>query len=67
MSVSTVLRSARLAGLALIGVSMAIAPSLSAQSMARGGSPTQRPRVERSGPHGGRVDITAQRVPHSGV
>ncbi|NYD99055.1 hypothetical protein BJY21_000240 [Kineosphaera limosa] len=60
-------RAARLAGLALVGVSMALAPGLAGQSLARTGHSSQRPRVERPGHLGSRLDITQSRVDRAGA
>lgn len=67
---SVMWKSARIAGLAALGVSMALAPGLSAQSLAR--SAGQVKSAHRSGvvsalPSAARarVDITADRVTRS--
>lgn len=61
MTGSIIRRSARVGGFAALGVTMALVPGLSAQSLARSAhAPAQRMHLERKAPASarGRVDIT---------
>ena len=58
MNNSVMWKSARVVGLAALGVSMAVAPGLSAQSLARATDRTGRSRRATAGTFGARIDIT---------
>lgn len=54
MTESMAWKTARMLGLAALGVSMALAPGLSAQSLARSAANSPlRPRIDRAGGFGG--------------
>lgn len=58
MNNSVMWKSARVVGLAALGVSMAVAPGLSAQSLARATNRTGRAARPTTGAFDARVDIT---------
>ncbi|WP_157087379.1 hypothetical protein [Piscicoccus intestinalis] len=58
MNNSVMWKSARVVGLAALGVSMAVAPGLSAQSLARSADRTGRAARATASAFGARIDIT---------